>query len=246
MFLILFVATVAAIGRGMHFAWDYLSILAAATIALGLVGATLGTALGVGAALFAIEIAGPAMRQTIKALVGALHAVPAVGYGVVAAGVILLTPLIPNPLVSFAIAAIVLTVMIASVVFVQMRRALGAVPDELREVAGAAGADPVNTAVRAVLPALQRSIAGIWWSAFALALGEATALSMVFSASQAKSVVANAVVLPGTLASTLLQAGAASKGMETLGLAPAAMLLFVMAIVSVILGRRAAGHVPWP
>jgi len=245
-FLVLLASATAALARGIHFAWDTFSMLAAATVALGLVGATLGTALGVGAALYVVEIAAPSTRQTIKALVGALHAVPAVGYGIVAAGVILLTPLLPNPLVTFAIAAIVLSIMIASVVFVQMRRALRALPDHLREVAGAAGADPVNVAVRAVLPAAQRSIAGIWWSAFALALGEATALAMVFSAAQAKSVAASAVVLPGTLASILLQVGAMGRSTESLGLAPAALVLFAMTIASVILGRRAVGHVPWP
>jgi ABC-type phosphate transport system permease subunit len=245
--VVVFVAAIAAIivlmRPGVVFPWDGFTALIAATLALGLVGATLGTALGVGAALYAVEIATAGNRQLIKALVGALHAVPAVGYGVVAAGVLLVTPLLPNPTVTFAIASTVITVMIASVVFVQMRRALSALPDELREASTAAGADPVATALRAMLPALQRSIAGIWWASFALALGEATALQMIFSAASAKA--AGAGPVAGTLASMLLQVGASAQG-DALRSAPAALVLFVMAIASVLLGRRAVGHVPWP
>ncbi|MBV8082435.1 MAG: hypothetical protein JO347_04415 [Candidatus Eremiobacteraeota bacterium] len=245
--LVVFAAAVASLVRHVEFSWDASAGLIAATLALGLVGATLGTALGVGAALYAVEIATPANRQLIKALVGALHAVPAVGYGVAAAGLLLVTPLLPNPAVTFSIAATVVTVMIASVVFVQMRRSLSALPDQLREAATAAGADAVATALRAMLPALQRSIAGIWWASFALALGEATALQMIFGAASAKSALSNGVAISGTLASMLLQVGASARGVdEALRFAPAALLLFAMTIASVFLGRRAVGHVPWP
>jgi len=239
-------ATVAALVRGVSMPPDAAFWLLLSSVAFGLIGATMGTALGVGAALYAVEIASPGLRQTIKALVGALHAVPAVGYGVVAAGALLVTPLLPNLAVTIAIVSMVITVMVASVVFVQTRRELSALPQELRVVAAAAGADPVNAATRAVLPALQRKIAGIWWSSLALALGEATALQIVFAAAAVKAEAFGMPALPGTLASTVLQVGASTRSFALLGIAPVALLLLAMAIAAMVLGRRAVGHVPWP
>lgn len=244
--IVLVIATVGALLRGVSISAEGFIWLTVATVALGLIGATIGSALGVGGALYAEEIASPAPRQIIKALVGGLHALPAVGFGVAAAGVLLVTPMLPNTAVTFAIASIVITTMIASIVFVQTRRALSALPPQLRVVAAAAGADPVNAAVRAVLPALQRNIAGIWWSAFALALGEATAMQIIFGAAAAKAEAAGMAPVAGTLASTLLQVGASERGSAMVGAAPVALLLVAMAIAAVLLGRRAVGHVPWP
>ncbi|HME80517.1 MAG TPA: hypothetical protein VKF82_00420 [Candidatus Eremiobacteraceae bacterium] len=239
-------ATLAALFKRVSMPADAAFWLLLSSVGFGLVGATMGTALGVGAALYAVEIASPGLRQTIKALVGALHAVPAVGFGVVAAGALLVTPLLPNVGVTIAIASMVIIVMVASVVFVQTRRALSGLPDDLRVVAAAAGADPVSAATQAVLPALQRNIAGIWWSSFALALGEATALQIVFSAAAVKAEAFGMAFLPGTLASALLQVGASTRSDALLGMAPAALLLLAMTISAVVLGRRAVGHVPWP
>jgi phosphate transport system permease protein len=239
-------ATVAALVKGVAKPADTAFWLLLSSVSFGLIGATIGTALGVGAALYAVEIASPGLRQTIKALVGALHAVPAVGYGVVAAGALLVTPLLPNLAVTIAIASMVIALMVASVVFVQTRRELSGLPAELRVAAAAAGADPVNTATRAVLPALQRKIAGIWWSSLALALGEATALQIVFAAASIKAEAFGMPVLAGTLASTLLQFGASTRSLALLGTAPLALLLLAMTIAAVLLGRRAVGHVPWP
>ncbi|HEV2908005.1 MAG TPA: hypothetical protein VGX02_01940 [Candidatus Eremiobacteraceae bacterium] len=244
--IILVVATVGALIHGVTISSSGFIWLTTATVGLALVGATLGAALGVGGALYAEEIAPAAARQIIKGLVGGLHALPAVGFGVAAAGVLLVTPVVPNTAVTFAIASIVITAMIASIVFVQTRRALSALPLELREVAAAAGADPVNAAVRAVLPALQRNVAGIWWSALALALGEATALQIIFSAASMKAQAVGMPPVAGTLASTLLQVGASERGAALLGTAPVALLLVAMAIAAVLLGRRAVGHVQWP
>jgi phosphate transport system permease protein len=244
--VILVVASAVALAhRALSFS-PSLVWLIAATLGLGLIGATLGSALGVGAALYAVEIASPGARQTIKALVGALHAVPAVGFGVAAAGILVITPMVPNVAVTFAIASVVIVTMIASVVFVQSRRALSDLPVEVREVAAAAGADAVNTTVRAVLPALERKIAGIWWSAFALALGEATALQIIFGAAAVKAQAFGLPSMPGTLATTLLQVGSQARGAAVSALAPLALLLLLMALTAVLLGRRAVGQVTWP
>lgn len=239
--IILVVATVIALFRGeIAITPDLLLALVGTTLASGAIGATAGTAIGVGAALFAVEIASPGVRQVIKALVGGLHAVPAVGFGLAAAGALLFAAQPPGRVWTFLVAVLVLTIMIASVVFVQMRRELAHIPSGVREAASAVGADTVQVALRAVLPAIRRKIAGIWWASFALALGEATALSMIFAAADARGADI------GTLASTILRIGAGDRGPVIIALAPAALVLLVAAVASTLLGRRATGDVPWP
>jgi ABC-type phosphate transport system permease subunit len=220
--------------------WDLLLALFGSTLALGTLGATAGTAIGVGAAMFAVEVASPVARQVIKALAGGLHAIPAVGFGLAAAGALLFSPQPPGALWVFILATLVLTSMIASVVFVQMRRELSRVPAGVREAASAMGADTVQVALRAVLPAIRRRLVGIWWSAFALALGEGTALSMIFAAASARGVDL------GTLASTILRTGGADRGAAVIALAPATLVLLVAAVAATMVGRRATGEVTWP
>ena len=219
---------------------DYLLALSGSTLLLGSIGATAGTAIGVGAALFAVEVASPAARQVIKALAGGLHAVPAVGFGLAAAGALLFAAKPPEAFWVFVLAALILAIMIASVVFVQMRRELSRVPAGMREAACAMGADTVQIAMRAVLPAIRRKIAGIWWASFALALGEGTALSMIFVAAGSRGVEL------GTLASFILRTGAADRATAIVTLAPATMVLLVAAVAATLLGRRATGEVSWP
>lgn len=222
---------------------DLMLALFGSTLAFGSLGATAGTAIGVGAALFAIEVASPVARQVIKALVGGLHAVPAVGFGLAAAAALLFSSQPPGGLFVFLLATLVLTIMIASVVFVQMRRELSRVPAGIREAAAAMGADTVQVTLRAVLPTIRRKVAAIWWGAFALALGEATALSMIFEAAKTRGVDL------GTLASVVLRTGAADRNDPIdpiVALAPAALVLLVMAVAATVLGRRAAGEPAWP
>jgi ABC-type phosphate transport system permease subunit len=226
--------------RELAVGMDLLLALFGSTLAFGVIGATAGTAIGVGAALFAIEVASPVVRQVVKALTGGLHAVPAAGFGLAAAGALLFSAQAPGELSTIVLATMILTSMIASVVFVQMRRELSRVPIGVREAASAMGADTVQVALRAVLPATRRRIAGIWWAAFALALGEGTALSMIFAAANARGVAL------GTLASVILQNGAAERGIGIVGLAPAALVLLVAVVAATLLGRRATGAVTWP
>jgi ABC-type phosphate transport system permease subunit len=213
------IATVMAIFRGSFaVGLTRFEVLLTTTLGLGVFAATLGTVVGVGAALFTLEIATPTLRRTVKALVGALHAVPAVGFGVAAAGVLLFSAKAPVPGSTLLFAAFVLSIMIASVVFVQMRRELSQLPPGVRTAAAAAGADAMQSTLLAVLPALRRRIMGIWWSSLALGLGEATAMQVIFAAAFAKAG-GHAPTMLGTIASTLLQAGAAERGAALVGLA---------------------------
>jgi ABC-type phosphate transport system permease subunit len=236
----LVVATVGALMHGeLAKGGDLLLALFGTTVIIGALSAAAGTAIGVSAALFAVEIASPRARQVIKALVGGLHAVPAVGFGLTAAGALLLAAQPPSALEVFVLAAMVLAVMLASVVFVQMRRELHRVPASVREAACAMGADSVQIVLRAVLPAIRRKIIAIWWATFGLALGEATALSMIFAAANARN------IQLGTLASTLLRVGAADR-VEIVSLAPTALVLFATSIAIIFIGRRSTGEVAWP
>jgi len=223
--------------------------LGGATLGLALVSATIGLIVGGGAGLYTMEIATPGLRQGIRALAGALHAVPAVGFGIVAGGGLLYAVHKPTAIVVFGVAAATLAINIGSIAFVQMRRELASVPAGLREAAAAAGADSATIALDVVLPSLRKRIAGLWWSLLATAMGEGVALQVIFAAALAR---VSGVVSPhassayGTFATLLLEQGATLRGTALFALAPVALTLLGMTVAAVLIGRRAAGHVPWP
>lgn len=222
--------------------------LGAATLGLALAGASLGLIIGGGAGLYTMEIATPGVRQGVRALAGALHAVPAVGFGIVAAGGLLFAAHMPSVIVVFGVAATTLAINIGSIAFVQMRRELASVPAGLREAAAASGADPATIALDVVLPSLRKRIAGLWWSLLATAMGEGVALQIIF----ASALVARHVVslhpssVYGTYATWLLEQGATQRDTALFALAPVALALLGLTVAAVLIGRRAAGQVPWP
>lgn len=247
---VLVIASAVAIMRGMA-AVDLPRFLEldAATLGLALVSATLGLIIGGGAGLYTMEIASAGLRLWIRALVGALHAVPAVGFGIIAGGGLLFMQHKPTGIVVFAVAAGTLTVNIGSIAFVQIRRALARMQLGLREAAAAAGADPATIALEIVLPALRRRVAGIWWNLLATAMGEGVALQIIFAAAFARASGGAAVHSSGqygTLATLLLEQASALRGTALLALAPVALTLLGMTVAAVLIGRRSAGDVPWP
>jgi ABC-type phosphate transport system permease subunit len=247
---VLVIASAVAFARGMA-AVDLTRFaeLALATLFLALVSATLGLIIGAGAGLYTMEVATSALRLWIRAFAGALHAVPAVGFGIVAAGGLLFATYRPSGLIVFAVAAAVLTINIGSIAFVQMRKELARVPAGLREAAAAAGAPPLAIALDIVLPSLRRRIAGLWWNLLATALGEGIALQIIFAAAFARLNAGASPNLSGpyaTFATLLLEQGAALRGTPLLSLAPIALTLLIMTVSAVLIGRRAAGQVPWP
>ena len=248
-FGILFVSSAVGFARGMADV-DLIRFIAlvSATLGLALVSATLGLIVGAGAGLYTMEVATSGVRLWIRALVGALHAVPAVGFGVVAGGGLLFAASKPTWFVVFAVAAATLTVNIGSIAFVQVRRELARVPARLREAALAAGADPLTIALDVIFPLLRRRIAGLWWNLLATAMGEGVALQIIFAAAVARvgGVPSHAAGTYGTLATRLLEQGAALRGTSLLALAPVALTLLLMTVAAVLVGRRVTGHVPWP
>ena len=247
---VLAVASAVAFVRGMEAVHltDFVRLVFA-TLGLALVSATLGLIVGAGAGLYTMEVATSGVRQWIRALVGALHAVPAVGFGVVAGGGLLFTVTRPSWFAVFAVAAATLTINIGSIAFVQVRRELARVPAGLREAALAAGADPLTIALDVIVPALRRRIAGLWWNLLATAMGEGVAMQIVFAAAVARvggGVPSHAAGTYGTLATLLLEQGASLRGTPLLALAPIALTLLLVTLAAVFIGRRAAGHVPWP
>lgn len=246
---VLVIASAVAIVRGMA-AVELVRYaeLGAATLGLALVSASLGLIIGGGAGLYTMEVASAELRLWIRALIGALHAVPAVGFGIIAAGGLLFMAYRPPGIIVFAVAAATLTINIGSIAFVQIRRALARMPAGLREAAAAAGADPVTIAVEIVLPALRRRVAGIWWNLLATAMGEGVAMQLIFAAAFARSggAVPHSSGPYGTFATLLLEQAAALRGTALLALAPIALTLLTMTVASVLIGRRSAGDVPWP
>ena len=167
----------------------------AATVAFTVVAAAaaafIGGSLGIGCALAAEELAPSAIRGAIEAAVAFLGAVPAVAFGWFA--VVCVAPLAAaQPLGSatqFAAAAVVLAAMVVPTTCALVTRALRRVPDAVRHAAASAGASRLQTTALVILPALRRQIGAAVLAAFARAVGEATALQILFGALAAYGIV---------------------------------------------------------
>ena len=154
------------------------------TLAVVATAAIVGGAVGVGCAIAAEELAPAAFRAAIEAAIGFLAAMPAVAIGWFAAYAV--APFSEAHSLGrasqFVAAAVVLAAMTAPTACGLVTRALRRVPDAMRQAAGAAGASRLQTTALVIVPALGRRIAAAVLASFARAIGEATALQMLFFA----------------------------------------------------------------
>jgi phosphate transport system permease protein len=161
-----------------------LASTAGLTLAVAATAAVAGGALGIGCAIAAEEIVPSAVRGAIGGSIGFLGALPSVAFGWFA--VVFVAPVAARqPLggaTAYAAASIVLAAMVAPTACALVTRALRRVPDSVRHAAAAAGASRLQTTVLIVVPALRRRIALAVVAAFARAVGEATALQVLFAA----------------------------------------------------------------
>jgi len=168
-------------GRGEFSGWI---AVAASTIVVSIVAASLGSALGAGAAFAAEELASTPIRRAIEGAVGFFGAIPSVAFGWLAATVIV-PAAAGDPLgfvTPYAVAAAILAVMTAPTACALVMRGLRRVPDSVRFASAAAGATKLQTATLVVIPALGRRIAIAGLAAFARSIGEATAMQVLFVA----------------------------------------------------------------
>jgi len=190
------------------------------TIGVAAAAAMLGGSLGIGCAFAAQELAPGAVRRSIEAAVAFLGAMPAVAFGWFAA--VSVAPFVSaRPLggaTQFAAATAVLTVMVMPTTCALVTRALRRVPAATRHASAAAGASRLQTTALVIVPALRRRIGAAVLAAFARALGEATALQMLFvslaafgiapAATTASWIFATATAAPSAAAAAELSLGA--------------------------------------
>lgn len=166
------------------------------TVATSALALLFGVPLGLGAAIFLAELAGPRISDALTFCIELLAAVPSVVYGLI--GIFVMIPVlekIVKPLqgvfgwvpifsgtfygVSIFSAGVLLAIMVAPFIISISREVLLAVPRDLREAALALGATRWESTWRVVIPFARTGIAGSIFLALARALGETMAVTMV-------------------------------------------------------------------
>lgn len=149
--------------------------LLAGTLLTTTIAAAVALPLGVLAALYLSEMAGPAGRRVLKPLLELLAGVPTLVYGTFALLVVtpLLQRLVPglagfNALSPGLVMGLMLTATVASLV----DDALRAVPRTYREAAWALGADETATMRQVLLPAVRHGLVATTTLVIARAVGE--------------------------------------------------------------------------
>lgn len=167
------------------------------TVITSFIALLIAVPLGVGAAVYLAELAGPRLSQSLTFVVELLAAVPSVIFGLLA--IFTLVPLMRNVVqpglqrvsggmaifsghpygVGYLTAGIILAVMTFPFIISVSREALLAVPREQREAALAVGSTQWEATWHAVIPFARLAITGSVFLALARALGETMAVTMV-------------------------------------------------------------------
>jgi ABC-type phosphate transport system permease subunit len=157
----------------------------AALFSLGVAAtaAVIGGVLGIGCAVAAEELAAGPARAVIEAAIAFLGVTPAVVYGWFA--IVLVVPFVDRlssgAMAAYAGASAVLTAMVVPTACGLVTRAMREIPDEVRQAAAAAGASRLQTTAFVIIPALRGRIRAALAAALARAIGEATALQILFA-----------------------------------------------------------------
>jgi len=208
---------------------DGLATTALFTMGVAAAAAVIGGSLGIGCAFAAQELAPSVVRRAIEAAVAFLGAMPAVAFGWFAA--VAVAPFVAaRPMGSatqFAAATAVLTVMVIPTTCALVTRALRRVPAATRHASAAAGASRLQTTALVILPSLRRRIGAAALAGFARAIGEATALQILFA-----SLAAYGIAPAATTASWIF---AAATSAPTAGTA-AALSLAALALLAIAAG----------
>lgn len=171
------------LARPNNFGKDDLLLTALFTLAVSAAAAAVGGTAGIGCAIAAEELAPGAVRAVLLTAIGFLGSMPAVVFGWFAAAIV--APLAAaHPFGGasrFAAATLVLSAMVAPIACGLVSRALRRIPDSVRHAAAAAGATRLQTTLLVVVPGFIRRIFAASVAAFARAVGEATAMQVLFA-----------------------------------------------------------------
>ena len=156
----------------------------------------MGVPLGVGTAVYLVEIAGKRVRKLISPAVDLLAGIPSIIYGFF--GMIIIRPFIAQLTGGLGFGALtawfVLAIMIVPTITTLTIDALNSIPMGIREASYAMGATKWQTIYKVVLPAAKLGIVDAIVLGMGRAIGETMAVLMV---------VGNAPVIPDSIASPI-------------------------------------------
>ncbi len=218
------------------------------TVVTSLIALLIAVPLGVGIAIFLVEMAPPRVGSVVSFLVELLAAIPSVVYGLW--GLFVLAPLVREYLapllqgtlgflpifsgtshgVGMLTAGLVLSVMILPFIAAVSRDVIAAIPQSLREGSLALGATKWETIGRVVLPSARAGIASAAILALGRALGETMAVTMVIG--NTPQIVASLFEPAYTMSSVIANEYAEASGPLYLSaLTELGLLLFVVTFV---------------
>ncbi|MDE3096648.1 MAG: phosphate ABC transporter permease subunit PstC [Chloroflexota bacterium] len=214
----------------------------------------LATALGVGVALFLVELAPRILARPVSFMVEMLAAIPSVVYGLW--GIFVLAPwlrvYVETPLhdhfggvplfsgypigIGYLTAIVVLTVMVLPTVAAVSRDVIAAVPQSQREAAFALGATRWEMMRIAVLPFARSGIIGASILGLARGVGETLAVAMVIGASPAITI---SLFHPGYTMSALIanEFAEATTSLYRSTLIEVGLVLFLVTLLINIVAR---------
>ena len=199
--------------------------------------------IGLAAAIFLSEYAGPTVRSCLKPFLEVLAGIPTVVYGYFAVMFVtprILQPLLPNTeIFNAASAAIVVGVMIIPTIASLCDDAFRAVPRTLREAAYALSATKLEVSTRVVLPAGLSGVIAAILLAFARAIGETMAVTLAAGATA--KLTANPLVSVQTMTSYIVQVSLGDTPHGTIEyqtIFAVGLLLFLMTLSFNVLAQR--------
>lgn len=211
-----------------------------ATLVVAAFGAGIGASIGIGTALLMHELLPATASRSMGMSIRILAAFPAVVLGWFGATVVLPTLSGRAASAVFVAAAVVVIVAVIPRAFALAVRSFEALPPSLRETAAAAGASPARVAAHVTLPACGRRIAGVYADAFSRAVGEATAVTVVFLAAASAGYPVSLFTIAGTI-----MAHARSMQLIDASVAQSALVILALAAVSKTMGARRIGSLQW-
>lgn len=151
------------------------------TVAVTALAMLIAVPLGLGAAVYVSEFAGPRTKETLKVVIELLAAIPSVVWGFI--GYMVLSPLIIRltgaPVgVNLLNGGIILALMSVPIIVSVSEDALRAVPDSYREAATALGASRWEIVYRVLFPAAKNGLLAAVLLGVGRAIGETMAVLM--------------------------------------------------------------------
>ena len=218
------------------------------TLVITAIALVVAVPLGLGAALYLSEYAGPRARKVLKPVLEVLAGVPTVVYGFFALSFI--TPTVLQGLLGLEVgifnalsAGIVIGILIIPIIASLSEDALSAVPQSMRDGALALGATRTTVARRVVLPAALSGVVASFVLGLSRAIGET--MVAVIAAGSIAQLTADPREPMQTMTAFIVQAASGDQPTGSLGyntLFAVGALLFVLTllvnVVSIRLVRR--------